>query len=294
MWRITGLGVCLCLLLAGCGGKAGASPAHTPTPSKPSPTSTPPPVSNISTSTPIPQPTDTLTPTPAPSPTRTPRPRPTSRPLIAAPRVLSADVSPVSAAPGGSLRMTVETTGSASKIELYLSSGPGGAGPLTYTLTQTTPGTWAGSGAAPAAPGRYHYSVGVYDQAGTRTIADNDGWNIQVGPAAPTGPQPLPGNIPLAPPFSYGNPVVARFTAEGKQVDGSAVVSNLRPDVSAAVVAQYYVVHLPRAGWTIDTGGIPPAGATAFSITATSGPSQVCVIQFTAGTVEIFYGSLSS
>jgi hypothetical protein len=139
---------------------------------------------------------------------------------------------------------------------------------------------------------------------------DNDAWNVQVqgspatgssGSAPQTGSgnagaqqsgaQPLFSDIPLAPPFSYGSPVPAVFNAGGRTVNGSEIVSNARPDVSAATVGQYYAVHFPRNGWTTD-GTTVPAGATSFSMSATSG-SRVCIVQYSAGTVHIFYGTAS-
>lgn len=183
---------------------------------------------------------------------------------------------------------------------MYLSSGPGGGGPITLTLAETSPGTWVGSRAAPLTPGTYHYTVGLYDFSGNRTTADNDNWNVTVTgnsgiggsnatpTSPPAGPQPLPADIPLAPPFSYGNPVAATFSADGEQIQGSEVVSNSRPDIPGSTVSDFYSVHFPRAGWTISSG--PGAGASSFTMVATSG-NRVCVVQYSGGTVQIFYGS---
>lgn len=101
----------------------------------------------------------------------------------------------------------------------------------------------------------------------------------------------MPADVPLAPPFSYGNPSPAIFTAEGRTVNGSEVVSTTRTDVSPSTVAQWYEVHFPRAGWTVDQSTVPPAGATSFTIVATSG-SRVCVVSYAASTVHVFYGTL--
>jgi hypothetical protein len=126
-------------------------------------------------------------------------------------------------------------------------------------------------------------------------VVDNDGWNIQVtGSSAPTpaAAQSLPATIPLAPPFSYGNPVPAVFSAEGKTVTGSEVVSTTLPNVTPDTVAQFYTTHLPRAGWTVDPSTVPAAGAPSFSIVATStGDPSVCVVQYSDSTVHIFYGT---
>ncbi|MDQ2743675.1 MAG: hypothetical protein M3Z66_15470, partial [Chloroflexota bacterium] len=209
---------------------------------------------------------------------------------------------PITVNPGASLTASVTTSGDVRRVEVYLASGaPTGAGPLTYILSPAGAGTWTSTGVAPAAPGQYHFSVGLYGPKGRYPVVDNDVWNIQVGSAAPSGgttgnsppaPQALPANVLLAPPFSYGNPVSAVFNAGGKTVNGSEVVSNARPDVPASAVGQFYVTRLPRAGWTVDSGGIPGPGATSFSISATSG-SEVCIVQYSAATVHVFYGSLS-
>lgn len=295
MRRLLALGVSLCLLgVAGCGGKAGANPVHTPAPRHPTATPTPTPGVPPPTVTSIPAPTGTPTATPAASPSATPRSVPTTHPVSQEPRLTSAAVSPTSVASGGPLQMAVRISGNAGRVELYLSSGPGGSGPLTYTLAQTSSGIWTTSGAAPSVAAQYHFSVGVYDAAGRRTVASSDAWNVRVTGGVQSGPRPLPGDIPLAPPFSYGNPEIAVFDAESKTVNGSEVVSNTRSDVSASVVAQYYVIHLPRAGWTIDPSTIPGAGVTSFTLVATSGANRVCAIQFSGGAVHIFYGSFSA
>jgi hypothetical protein len=217
---------------------------------------------------------------------------------------VAASVSPSTVSPGGTLQIAVTVRGAASSVELYLSAGPGGGSPITVTLAEITPTSWSGRVNAPATPGSYHYSVGLYDFGGHRTIADSDQWNIQVGAgsagppahatptpaAAPSGPQPLPANLPLAPPFSYANPVAATFSADGQQINGSEVISNARPDISATTVAQYYSIHLPRAGWNLAATTIPPPGATSFTMVATTTSGQICVVQFSGGVVRLFYG----
>lgn len=191
------------------------------------------------------------------------------------------------------MHAVVTTSGAASRVSLYLSSGPGGNNPLVFTLVRTAPGTWEATGTAPSAAGTYHYSVGIFDGAGHRTIADNDGWNVVVIAVATAPPADLtfPADIPLAPPFSYGNPVAATFNAEGKTINGGEVVSSTRTDVAASTVADFYSTHLPRAGWAVDTSSLPGPGATAFTMVGTSG-SRVCVVQYSGGTVQIFYGTL--
>ncbi len=246
------------------------------------------------TETPTPAPTPTTP--PAPTATATPRPRPTAHPGYRAPVVTSASLSPASVGPGATLRANVTVSGGASDAEMYIGSPPGGPPPQTISLSETSPGVWSGSASAPSLPGTYHFTVGVYDFSGKRTVADNNNWNIQVtGPVnptvAPAQAQPVPDNVPLAPPFSYGNPIPAVFSAEGQSVNGSEVVSNTRSDVPAGVVASYYEVHFPRAGWAVDQSSVPPAGASQFTIVATSG-NQVCVVGFSGGTVHVFYGSL--
>jgi len=317
--------VCLCALsLAGCGSSTKAlpvstrhivvltptsQPAATPT-AAPAPapasvvTDTPTPLAPTSTSVAGASASPTATTMPTAKPTVMPRhtATPTSVPVVATGRLLAVSVRPTTVPLGGSLTATVTTTGDVRRVEVYLASGaPTGAGPLTYTLTQSVAGTWTAVGAAPSAPGQYYFSVGLYGPNGRSPVLDNDAWNIQVGSGAPSGgtangatsgPQPLPANVLLAPPFSYGNPVSAVFNAGGKTVNGSEVVSNARPDVPASAVAQFYVTRLPRAGWTVDSGSIPGPGVTSFSISATSG-SQVCIVQYGAATVHVFYGSLS-
>jgi len=315
--------VSLCALgLAGCGSSTKALPvstrhvlALTPT-SQPAATATP---------LPAPAPVATDTPTPlAPTPTSVVSVRPTatampmstakptaapthlstatSVPVAATGQLIAVSVRPITVNPDASLTVTVTTSGDVRRVEVYLASGePTGPGPLAYTLTHTGPGTWTSTGAAPTAPGQYHFSVGLYGPNGRYPVLDNDAWNIQVGSGAPSGgttgsappgPQPLPANVLLAPPFSYGNPVSAVFNAGGKTVNGSEVVSNARPDVPASAIAQFYITRLPRAGWTVDSGAIPGPSATSFSISATSG-SEMCIVQYSAATVHVFYGSLT-
>lgn len=313
--------VCLGALgLAGCGSSTKAlpvstrhvlaltptsRPAATPTPAPaPAPviTDTPTPVAPTPTALVIARPTATTIPTAKPTAAPTRAATATSVPVAAAGRLITVSVRPITVNSGASLTASVTTSGDVRRVEVYLASGaPTGAGPLTYTLSQAGSGTWTSTGAAPSAPGQYHFSVGLYGPNGRYPVVDNDAWNIQVGSAAPPGgttgnsppaPQALPANVLLAPPFSYGNPVSAVFNAGGKTVDGSEVVSNARPDVPASAVGQFYVTRLPRAGWTIDSGAIPEPGATSFSISATSG-SEVCIVQYSAATVHVFYGSLS-
>jgi hypothetical protein len=288
------LGAATLLVLAGCGGSAGAAPTgkavHHPTP-----TSTVAlPTVVVNTSTPLPTATATAT-VAAPTPTSTAVPATaTSQPVAAAPQVVSAAVTPGTVTAGATVHAQVQVRGRARRVELYLSSGPGGAGPVTMTLDPLGGGAWASSGTAPSSAGTYHYSVGLYDLTGKRTVADDDAWNITVtGSTQPSGPQPLPADVPLAPPFSYGNPQPAVFSAEGHSVSGSEVVSNSRPEVGAAVVAQWYETHFPRAGWTVDQSTVPGAGATSFSIVATTGGNRVCVASYSGGVVQVFYGSFS-
>lgn len=300
------------VLLAGCGSNAGAS-----TPTKVAAqirTATP--VANglTPTSVPVAAPTATAATTPPTTPTASPTvtqvrvARSTPTPLPARATATSATVSnrpslvfvsvhPLTVAAGGSLSISVQTVGGARRAELYLGSGaPSAPSPATYPLGQFSPGKWSGSGIAPMVGGTYHFTVGLFDASGRRYLEDNDAWNVQVqggaSPASPgataSGVKPLFADIPLAPPFSYGNPVEAVFNANGRTVNGSEVTSNTRADVPASVVAQYYTVHFPRSGWTT-AGATVPQGATSFSMTATSG-SRVCIVQFTSGTVHIFYG----
>ncbi|MGI8968701.1 MAG: hypothetical protein ACR2GA_06325 [Chloroflexota bacterium] len=189
----------------------------------------------------------------------------------------------------------VTINGQASRVVLYLSAGPNGAGPFSYVMTKSEPGTWVTTVTAPV-PGDYHYTVGVFDNAGQRTIADNDAWNIRVTAApgsAGNGPQALPDDIPLAPPFSYGSPVAAVFSAAGNSINGSEVISSSRPDVSTSIVGAFYTTHLPRAGWVVDSSSGTAPEATSFSIVASQG-SQVCLVQYSGGTVRIYYGTTGS
>lgn len=314
---------CLVLLaVAGCGGSAVAtSPTSppkkhkqvaTPTattvvneiataaPATPTPTVLPPtlpPTVSPATATPLPP---TATPLPTQAPVQRP---PTVQVQAQPPRLVAASLQPNTLAAGGSLAAAVTTSGRVARVEMYLGSGaPNAPAPETFTLVQSSPGSWTGAGSAPSVAGAYHFTVGLYNAAGARTLVDNDGWNIQVTggasstsstPAAPSGPQPLPANIPLAPPFSYGNPVAAVFSAEGKTVNGSEVVSTTITGVSPDTVAQFYVDHLPRAGWTVDQSTVPAGGAASFSIAATtSGSPNVCIVEYSASTVHIFYGTL--
>lgn len=248
---------------------------------------------------PVSSPTAAPTATARPAiPTPRPTPAPTRRPL-AAPHLISAQLTPSQVAPGASLHAVVSISGVARAVQLYLTSGPGGGSPLAANLSQVSSGTWATVMSAPSIAGTYHYTVGLFDMSGHRVISDNDAWNVQVGaangsatnPPTGNGPQPLPNDIPLAPPFSYGNPVTAVFSAEGRTVNGSEVVSTARPDVAPSAVSQFYSLHLPRAGWTVTSGPVP-AGATSFTIVATAAGNRVCVVQYSASTVQIFYGSL--
>lgn len=171
------------------------------------------------------------------------------------------------------------------------SGAPAAPGPSAFALTEASPGTWSAHGAVPAVPGEYHFTVHI--QMGNRwLIRDNDAWNITVGSAAPT---PVPAaslTVPpelLAPPFSYGYPRAAVFSANGRSVTGVEVSSNARPDIAPSTVAAYYTAHLPRAGWSVNSSNAG-AGATSFSISAAEG-SRVCVVEYDAATVHIFYGT---
>jgi hypothetical protein len=296
------------LLLAGCGNQAGATapgkvaakvPSATPAPAVgDTPTSEPvaaPTATNVPTS--VPSATPGSTATPRPAVTVTPAvivPTSTPRPVTQPPKLVLVSVSPLTVTAGGTLRVVVHTEGGVDRAELYLGSGaPNAPSPSTYPLAQGTAGVWTGTGTAPSVGGTYHFTVGLYSAAGRRFLEDNDGWNVTVqggNGAAGTGSgvKPLFADIPLAPPFSYGNPVAAVFNADGRTVNGSEVVSNTRTDVAASTVAQFYSVHFPRSGWST-AGATVPDGATSFSISATSG-SRVCIVQFSAGTVHIFYG----
>jgi hypothetical protein len=180
---------------------------------------------------------------------------------------------------------------------MYLGSGvPGPVSPIAAALARVSPGKWSGTMKAPSVAGAYHFTVGLFDRAGKRTVVDFDGWNVTIGAAAPASTPTsgastaLPADIPLAPPFSYGNPVPATFNAEGRTVNGFEVASNKRPDVGVAAVADFYSARLPRSGWTLDPSTVPGPSATSFTIAATQG-SRVCVVDYGGGTVQIFYSS---
>lgn len=303
---IVSLGV---LLLAGCGSKAGASvPTKVAAQAATSTAATT--TGQTPTSVPVAAPTAAATSTPAltstpgstSTPTRStptpPAPTATAPAVTEAPKLVLVSVHPLSVAAGGTLTLLVHTAGGVQRAEVYVGSGaPSAPSPSTFPLSQGPPGVWTGTGIAPSVGGAYHFTVGLYSAAGRRFLEDNDAWNVQVHGGAGSsgvngtgsGVKPLFADIPLAPPFSYGNPVEAVFNANGRTVNGSEVVSNTRSDISAATVAQFYSVHFPRSGWS--TAGVTvPAGATSFSLSATSG-SRVCIVQFSAGTVHIFYGS---
>jgi hypothetical protein len=203
-------------------------------------------------------------------------------------RVVSAVVEPLNVEPRARLDASVHTSGSVERIDVYLGSGlPGTSGPMSFTLTRGLSGAWSGSFAAPADPGLYHFTIGLYS-GGKRTVIDNNTWNIKV--LQPAGAvKPLPDNVPLVPPFNWGNPVAATFSADGRTISGSEVSSDTRPAVTASYVAQWYSNRLPASGWTIVPSTIPAAGATSFTMVANSG-SQVCVVEYAAGTVHVFYG----
>lgn len=281
------------LLVAGCGKDVGASIA-TPKPAKkrvtPAPTSS----SELYNPTSTPYPTLTAAPTATATvkPTRIHKESPTATsgaaPSVSPARVLSAVVQPLNVEPRARLDASVQTSGSVDQVDLYLGSGvPGTSGPISITLAKGTAGSWSGVLTAPAQPGVYHYTVGLYS-GGSRRVIDNNNWNIKVLQAS-TAAGPLPDNIPLVPPFNWGNPVAASFQADGRTISGSEVVSNTRSDVPASYVARWYTNRLPASGWTIVPSTLPAQGATAFTIVANSG-SQVCVVQYAAGTVHIFYG----
>ncbi|HEX6509649.1 MAG TPA: hypothetical protein VF221_18625 [Chloroflexota bacterium] len=248
----------------------------------------------------------TATATPRASDTATaqaPAPTDTTVPASQTGHLVSVSVRPLTVAAGGRLTASITTAGTVQKAEMYVGSGaPNAPAPETIPLSQISSGAWSGTGPAPGVAGTYHFTVGLYGASGRRSVIDNDSWNIQVQGGTPagsgsgtggaqSGAQPLYADIPLAPPFSYGSPVSAVFNAGGKTVNGSEVVSNARPDVSAATVGQFYAVHFPRSGWATD-GTTVPAGATSFSMSATSG-ARVCIVQYSAGVVHIFYGSAS-
>ncbi len=123
---------------------------------------------------------------------------------------------------------------------------------------------------------------------------DNDAWNITITgrSGGPGAVPPFPADIPLAPPFSYSDPIPAVFNAAGRTVRGAEVVSTTRTDVSPASVAQFYTTRLPRAGWTVDPSTLPAPGATSFSIYATNG-NQICIVEYGGYTVHIYYGTLA-
>lgn len=126
-------------------------------------------------------------------------------------------------------------------------------------------------------------------------MVDRDAWNVTVsGGPATAAPVSLsfPDDVPLVPPFSYGSPQAAVFSAAGQTVSGAEVVSTARPDVSASVVAQWYETHFPRAGWTVSSGGVPAAGAGSFSMEATKG-KRVCIVEYSSSAVHLFYGTLT-
>lgn len=233
------------------------------------------------------------TPTPIPLPTST---EPKSVAEAVSPYVTNATLLPASVSPGDPLSATVSTRGDITRIEMYLGSGaPGSPGPKTFVLTDQGDGTWIGTGTAPSVAGMYHYTVGMFTRSG-RFVVDNDNWNVQVGGSPTSAPAvsaaPLPADIPLAPPFSYGDPVPAQFNAEGKSVNGSEVVSNSRPDVPASAIADFYQAHLPRAGWTVDSSTTPSSGS--FSITASkagANGTRVCIVQYSGSAVHILYGT---
>lgn len=307
--------LCLPLLvLSGCGAHAGAT-FPTPTPARSArahpaasaaaPTALPT-VAQPSGATSSPTPTPALTATPhqtsrQATPTATPTPASvptvTSAPAVStAPVVVSASLRPLSPTPQSALSAAVITQGNVSQVQMYLGSGaPGTAGPETFPLSEGPTGTWTGGGTAPAVAGTYHYTVGIFTATG-RHIVDNDSWNIQVTGAPTSAPSAaaLPADIPLVPPFNYGNPVPATFTGEGHSVNGAEVVSNSRPDVPASSVASFYEAHLARAGWTVDQSSVPSAGAASFSIGATKSGStgtRVCIVQYSGSAVHILYGT---
>jgi hypothetical protein len=208
---------------------------------------------------------------------------------------VSASVTPTSVLAGGNLSATVVTAGPVARVELYLGSGaPNAAAPVTYFLVESSAGTWTGTGTAPSVAGQYHFTVGLYPRGGKRIVLDNDAWNVAVSGGSGTSgaPPPLPADIPLAPPFSYGDPVAAVFNAAGQTVSGAEVDSTTRPDVPPASVADFYMTRLPRAGWTVDPSSAPPPGASSFSIYATSG-NRVCIVEYSGYTIHLYYGSLA-
>jgi hypothetical protein len=197
-------------------------------------------------------------------------------------------LEPLNVEPQAALHATVQTSGAVSAVSVTLGSGlPGASSPITISLLEGAAGAWSGSLTAPSAPGIYHYTVAIYS-GGRRSMVDNNNWNVKVLEAQ-GGVQPLPADIPLVPPFNWGNPVAATFSADGRTINGSEVTSSTRTDVTAHYVAQWYTNRLPAAGWTVVPSTIPAPGATSFTMVANSG-SRVCVVQYAAGTVHVFYG----
>lgn len=290
------------LVIAGCGSKASATPKpshkqqpHPPTATIEAQSALDP--STVDPTTPIPLATATSAPVigAAGLPTAVPTPQPTIELQTEPVQLTSATLRPVSVSPGATLTATVQTTGSVGSVEVYLSAGPTGPPPSTFTLTETSPGVWSAAAAAPSTPGEYHYTVGLF-AGGKRTLRDDDSWNVKVvggDSQAGTGPaqaQTLPADIPLAPPFSYGNPVPAVFNAAGHTINGSSVTSTSRSDIAPSVVSQWYEVHLPRAGWSVEPSTIPAPAATSFTMVGTSG-NRAVVVQYAGYTVQVFYGS---
>ena len=239
------------------------------------------PTSSVPTATDVPSPS----PTPAlasPTATDVPPTRPAAPPAQPA-ALVSASLTPATVAAGGTLSASVSTTGSVTSVDVYLGSGaPNAPAPLTYALTESSPGTWTGGGAAPTVGGQYHYTVGLFTPSGRRVVLDNDAWNVTVsggssGPAAAA----FPDDIPLAPGFNYGNPTPATFTTGGQTVNGAEVVGTAAAQVDPSTVGQFYSIRLPRAGWIV-------TGSSAGSISAVSG-DRVCLIQYSASSVQIFY-----
>jgi len=300
------------IALSGCGAAGNASPAPTRDRTHVAQTTAPTVVSNLAPTVP---PGATSAPTPAPvtatsivatvrptntaiAGTSTPAPA-TSRPVAVAAQLIAASIRPSALAPGESFTATVQTRGTVRAVDLYLGSGsPTAPAPVTYTMTETAAGSWVASGTAPAVVGQYHYTVAVYDAQRNRLFKDSDGWNIQVGAPAGSGTenpgiaQALPADVPLVPPFSYGNPVPAVFSAAGRSVNGSEISSGIRFDVPPAAVASFYESHLPRSGWSVDTGGAPAAGAASFTIVGTK-TGRAVVVSYGSGSVHIFYGAFS-
>lgn len=292
----------LLLAITGCGGKTAIAPPPTARPhhhAKATPTAGALPTTTVAVPTVTASPAATPKPSPAIRATATPRPQATHVASVSKPSLVSVAMQPASVAAGAALTASATTHGDVGRVVLYLSTGPGGAPPITYSLSESSPGSWSASGAAPTQPGTYRYAVGLFDRAGNRTILDADSWLVTVNGGAGSGSggstsavKSLPDNVPLSPPFSYGNPVAAVFSAEGKTINGSEVSSDVRTDVGGSYVAQYYEVHFPRAGWVVDSSTVPPAGAPgAFSIVATSG-KQVCVAEYVSSSVRVFYGTL--